>query len=112
MTHFTRFETTTSRVRHVHKPPSGAYFIYMRARTESLFIVIVATFGQQVPVAQRFSAVVCDVDVHGSVLTVPIIFCFFFSQRNLSFLASSNILDDPWFRTTLPRSLARAEGPV
>ena len=46
--------------------------------------------------AQRFSAVVCDVDVHGSILTVSIdFFVFFFSQKNLSFLASSNILDDP-----------------
>ena len=45
--------------------------------------------------AQRFSAVVCDVDVHGSILTVSIDFLVIFSQKNLSFLASSNILDDP-----------------
>ena len=44
---------------------------------------------------QRFSAVVCDVDVHSSILTVCIDFFVFFSQKNLSFLASSNILDDP-----------------
>ena len=105
MTHFTRFETTTSRA----QAPFGGLF-HLHART--YYIVIVATVAQQVPVAQRFSAVVCDVDVHGSILTVSIIFLFFFSQKNLSFLASSNILDDPWFRTTLPRSLARAEGPV
>ena len=51
--------------------------------------------GQQVPVAQRFRAVVCDVDVHGSILTVSFDFFVFFSQKNLTFLASSNILDDP-----------------
>ena len=40
-------------------------------------------------------SVVCDVEVHGSILTVSIDFFVFFSQKNLSFLASSNILDDP-----------------
>ena len=43
--------------------------------------LFVATVGQQVPVAQRFSAVVCDVDVHGSILTVSIDFLFFFHKK-------------------------------
>ena len=82
MTHFTRFETTTSRVRHVHKPPSGAYSSTCARVLNHYKALFVATVGQQVPVAQRFSAVVCDVDVHGSILAVSIdFFCFFFHKK-------------------------------
>ena len=35
--------------------------------------------------AQRFSAMVCDVDVHGSILTVSIDFFVFFFTKKLKF---------------------------
>ena len=48
--------------------------------------LFVATVGQLVPVAQRFSAVVCNADVPGSIPTVCIVFCcFFFPQKKIKF---------------------------
>ena len=81
MTHFTRFET----IRHGYvtctSPLRGLISSTCARVLNHYKALFVATVGQQVPVAQRFSAVVCDVVVHGSILTMSIDFCFFFPQK-------------------------------